>query len=186
MKRILDIFFSIFFLIIFCIPMVFISLIIKISSKGPIIYKSSRVGKNENLFFMPKFRSMVINSPNVATHKFKNPEMYFTPIGNFLRRTSLDELPQLWSILKGDMSFVGPRPALFNQKDLILKRKKLGIHKIKPGLTGLAQINGRDELSIDEKVKFDHLYLINQNLLYDFKIILQTVYKILKKEGVSH
>lgn len=159
---------------------------IKISSKGPIIYYSDRVGMNNTIFKMPKFRTMLINTPPVATHLLVNPDSYLSPIGAFLRQSSLDELPQLLSVIKGDMSFVGPRPALFNQLDLIALRKERGLDKLLPGITGWAQVNGRDELSIPEKVSLDFEYLNRKSFWFDIKILLLTVFKIFKRDGVTH
>lgn len=161
-------------------------LIVRLSSKGPAIYWSMRVGKNNTFFMMPKFRSMLVDTPAVATHLLKDPDIYLTPVGKFIRKTSLDELPQLWSILKGDMSFVGPRPALFNQDDLIKARTLWGVEILTPGLTGWAQVNGRDELDIATKVDFDRQYLERQSLGFDCKIIWLTVLKVVRSEGVSH
>ena len=167
-------------------PMIIISLVIKMNSKGPVLYWSNRVGCNNVIFRMPKFRTMKIDTPIVATHLLKNPSEYLTSVGSFLRETSLDELPQLWSVLKGDMSFVGPRPALFNQYDLIEIRTSKGIHKLKPGITGWAQINGRDDIDSVSKAHFDEHYLKKISLLFDFKIILTTVIRVLKREGITH
>jgi len=172
--------------ILFSVPMVFVGLCVKLTSKGPVLYFSNRVGKNNFIFRMPKFRTMRVDTPAVATHLLSDPDSFLTPIGKFLRKTSLDELPQLWSILKGDMSIVGPRPALCNQKDLIALRSQKGVHVLTPGLTGTAQINGRDELPIPVKVEFDEYYLKNRSFLFDLKIIFKTVVKVLKSEGVSH
>lgn len=172
--------------ILFSVPMVFVGLCVKLTSKGPVLYFSNRVGKNNFIFRMPKFRTMRVDTPTVATHLLSDPDSFLTPIGKFLRKTSLDELPQLWSILKGDMSIVGPRPALYNQKDLIALRSQKGVHVLTPGLTGTAQINGRDELPIPVKVEFDEYYLKNRSFLFDLKIIFKTVVKVLKSEGVSH
>jgi len=159
---------------------------VAITSRGGILYWSNRVGRNNQTFKMPKFRTMRVNTPVVATHLLGNPENYLTPIGPFLRKSSLDELPQLWSILKGDMSFVGPRPALFNQDDLIKLRTNCGVHELVPGLTGWAQINGRDELSIPEKVRLDKYYLDNHSLLLDIKITITTLFKVVHKDGIVH
>jgi len=150
------------------------------------LYWSDRVGKNNTIFRMPKFRSMLIDTPAVATHLLNNPDQHLTPIGTFLRKTSLDELPQIFSILKGDMSFVGPRPALFNQHDLVELRTKKGVHLLTPGLTGWAQINGRDELPIPVKVEFDEYYLMHRSFLLDIKILFMTFFKVLRSEGVKH
>ncbi len=185
-KRVFDLFFSIVLFIILLIPMFIIAIIIKVTSYGSIIYWSKRIGKNNVIFNMPKFRTMKVETPALATHLLNRPELYLTPIGRFLRIYSLDELPQLWSVFKGDMSFVGPRPALFNQKDLIKLRTKYFVHKIIPGITGLAQINGRDELTIREKVKFDIEYYKIRSLHQDFKIIFQTIKKVFINHGVNH
>lgn len=168
------------------IPMLITALAVKLTSPGPVLYWSDRIGKNNAIFKMPKFRTMRTDTPAVATHLLDNPDRWLTPIGKFLRRSSLDELPQLWSILVGDMSMVGPRPALFNQEDLIALRTAKGVHLLTPGLTGWAQINGRDELPIPRKVEFDEWYLCNQTFLLDMRIIVYTFMKVLKKEGVSH
>ena len=186
MKKKLDILLSLIFLILLSFPMLLIALMIFISSRGPIIFWSKRVGKNGKLFWMPKFRSMRVDTPQVATHLMNNPEEFLFPFGRFLRRTSLDELPQLFSIFKGDMSFVGPRPALFNQKDLIELRNKKGLGVLLPGLTGWAQVNGRDDLSIPEKVSFEVEYLHRKSLLFDIKILWMTFLKVIKRKGVSH
>ena len=185
-KRVFDLFFSIVLFIILLIPMFIIAIIIKATSYGSIIYWSKRIGKNNVIFNMPKFRTMIVETPPLATHLLNRPELYLTPIGRFLRIYSLDELPQLWSVFKGDMSFVGPRPALFNQKDLIKLRTKYFVHEIMPGITGLAQINGRDELTIREKVKFDTEYYKIRSLYQDFKIIFQTIKKVFMNHGVNH
>ena len=166
--------------------MLLIAVMISLSSKGPIIFWSERVGKNGKLFKMPKFRSMSIDTPQVATHLMDNPDEFVFPFGRFLRRTSLDELPQLFSIFKGDMSFVGPRPALFNQKDLIELRNKNGLGDIIPGLTGWAQVNGRDELSISEKVSFEAEYMKKKSFWFDLKILWMTFLKVVNRKGVSH
>jgi O-antigen biosynthesis protein WbqP len=163
-----------------------LALLIKGTSKGPILYWSSRVGKNNQLFLMPKFRSMRIDAPQLPTHELLNAEAYLSPMGKFLRRTSLDELPQLWSILIGDLSFVGPRPALFNQEDLVALRTERGIHVLVPGLTGWAQINGRDELPIPVKVEFDYEYLQRRSFRWDLQIIGMTIGKVIRSEGVKH
>ena len=186
MKRVFDLTLAILLAIFLFIPVILISILIKLSSPGPVIYWSERIGKKNENFFMPKFRSMKIKTPEVASHLLKNPNSWMTPIGSFLRRTSLDEIPQLWSILIGHMSFVGPRPALFNQEDLKLMRTIDNIHLIKPGVTGLAQIKGRDELPLKEKAKLDIEYLDKQSLYLDLKIILVTLKKIIIKDGISH
>jgi O-antigen biosynthesis protein WbqP len=159
---------------------------VRLTSKGPALYWSDRVGRNNKIFKMPKFRSMRVGTPAVATHLLGNPDAYLTPIGSFLRKSSLDELPQLWSILVGDMSFVGPRPALFNQQDLIALRTEQGVHTMVPGLTGWAQVNGRDELPIPDKVKLDVAYLQRQSLWFDLRILWLTFVKVLRRDGVSH
>jgi O-antigen biosynthesis protein WbqP len=186
MKRLLDITLSFIALFIFAIPMVMLALLVKLTSQGPVLYWSDRVGRNNTIFRMPKFRTMHTDTPSVATHLLANPENYLTTIGKFLRRTSLDELPQLLNILVGEMSFVGPRPALFNQYDLIELRLKKGIHHLTPGLTGWAQINGRDELSTQAKVEQDEYYLKNRSLILDIKIMYRTFKKVAKREGVLH
>jgi O-antigen biosynthesis protein WbqP len=186
MKRIFDVAMSLLALIGFGVPMLIAALFIKLTSKGPVLYWSNRVGKNNKIFRMPKFRTMLIETPAVATHLLSDPDRYLTPIGKFLRKTSIDELPQLWSILKGDMSIVGPRPALFNQDDLIALRTEKGVHLLTPGLSGPAQINGRDELPIPVKVEYDEYYLKNRSFIFDMKIIYQTIFKAAKCEGVTH
>ena len=186
MKRFFDFFGSLFALIVFFPLILVIALLVKLSSRGEIIFWSDRVGQNNIIFRMPKFRTMRINTPQLATHLLTNSNQYLIPIGSFLRKSSLDELPQLWSIFVGDMSFVGPRPALFNQEDLISDRTKLGVHLLKPGLTGWAQINGRDEISIQEKVELDYEYMEKQSFLLDFKILFLTVFKVFYREGISH
>jgi len=167
-------------------PMLMMALVVRLTSPGAALYWSNRVGRNNRIFKMPKYRSMRIDTPAVATHLLRNPEQWLTPIGSFLRKSSLDELPQLWSILKGDMSFVGPRPALFNQDDLIALRTEKGVHEIVPGLTGWAQVNGRDELPIPHKVQLDLEYLQRRSLLFDLKILWMTAMKVMAKDGVSH
>lgn len=168
------------------IPITLVAIIVKLTSPGPVLYWSNRVGKNNVIFKMPKFRTMQVGTPAVATHLLANPSSFLTPIGGFLRKSSLDELPQLWNIIKGDMSLVGPRPALFNQDDLIALRTESGVHKLLPGLTGWAQINGRDELPIPEKVKLDLEYMQKQSLLFDFVILWRTFIKVIARDGVSH
>jgi O-antigen biosynthesis protein WbqP len=169
------------------LPLILLTyLLVRLSSSGPAIYWSKRVGKNNQLFLMPKFRSMLIDTPAVATHLLQDPKSYLTPVGAFIRKTSLDELPQLWSIFNGDMSFVGPRPALFNQEDLIALRTQLGIERLSPGLTGWAQVNGRDELDIATKVDFDYQYLQRQSFIFDLKILGLTLLKVIRSEGVVH
>jgi len=186
MKRIFDLAMAGFLLCFLYVPILIVGLMVKLTSKGPALYWSDRVGINNRIFRMPKFRSMHIDTPAVATHLMKNPDAYLTPIGSFLRKFSLDELPQLWSILKGDISFVGPRPALYNQDDLVGLRTGKGIHKLIPGITGWAQVNGRDELPIPVKVEFDEYYLKNRSFALDFKILWLTVVKIVRREGVTH
>jgi len=186
MKRIIDLLLSIAILVLLAVPMLLIAMAVRLSSKGPALYSSDRVGKNNNIFKMPKFRSMKIDTPAVATHLLDNPDVYLSPIGGFLRRSSLDELPQLFSVLKGDMSFVGPRPALFNQNDLIALRTEKGVDKLLPGITGWAQINGRDELSIPSKVALDVEYLNCQSFWFDMKILWMTFLRVIKRDGVSH
>ena len=186
MKRIIDILLSVGILIILLLPILLIALLVRFTSNGKTLYWSDRVGKNGVLFRMPKFRSMQVDTPVVATHLMKNPNLFFSPVGRFLRRSSLDELPQLFSIIKGDMSFVGPRPALFNQDDLIALRKDKEVDKIKPGVTGWAQVNGRDNLSIIDKVAFDAEYLKFQSFWFDLKILWLTLLKVLWRDNVSH
>jgi len=171
---------------ILLVPVLVVAALVRLTSKGPALYWSDRVGRNNTIFKMPKFRSMQIGTPAVATHLLSNPDACLTPIGSFLRQSSLDELPQLWSILKGDMSFVGPRPALFNQHDLIELRTQQGVHTLVPGLTGWAQVNGRDELPIPDKVKLDVEYLQRQSLWFDIRILWLTFVKVLRRDGVSH
>lgn len=186
MKRFFDLCLSLFALLFLLVPILLVALLVRITSVGPVIYWSDRVGRNNKIFKMPKFRTMRVDTPAVATHLLDNPNQFLTPIGSFLRKSSLDELPQLWSILHGDMSFVGPRPALFNQDDLITLRTAYGVHKLVPGLTGWAQVNGRDELPIPEKVKLDAEYMQQQSFLTDIKIIFLTFVKVLRSEGVQH
>jgi len=186
MKRMFDFIMALCLLIVLCVPILIVALLVKLTSPGPALYWSDRAGKNNVIFKMPKYRTMRTDTPAVATHLLSNPDAYLTPIGKILRKMSLDELPQLMSIAKGDMSFVGPRPALFNQDDLIELRTKKGIHELTPGLTGWAQINGRDELPIPVKVEFDEYYLKHQSLLLDLRILYATFFKVLRKEGVTH
>lgn len=186
MKRIFD-FIIAFIASLLLLPlMLLVGFLVKITSPGPALYWSKRVGRYGKYFRMPKFRSMLVDTPNVASHLLKDHLMYLTPIGATLRKLSLDEMPQLWSILIGDMSFVGPRPALFNQIDLIKMREKFAINNLKPGLTGLAQINGRDDLSLIEKVNFDREYLNKQSMYFDIKIMLMTFIKVILCKNVSH
>ncbi|AKH20836.1 sugar transferase [Sedimenticola thiotaurini] len=186
MKRCFDVSIALSSILLFILPIGLIALIVKLSSPGPALYWSERVGRNNSVFRMPKFRTMRIDTPAVATHLLSDPAAYLTPIGSFLRRSSLDELPQLWSILKGDMSFVGPRPALFNQDDLIALRTAHGVHELIPGLTGWAQVNGRDELPIPEKVKLDVEYQKRQSFWFDLWILWLTFLKVIHRDGISH
>ena len=186
MKRVFDLVLALLASLVLLIPIVLVSLFVKLTSQGPVIYWSDRVGRHNKLFRMPKFRTMRIDTPAIATHLLSSPEQFLTPIGSFLRRSSLDELPQLWSILRGGMSFVGPRPALFNQDDLIALRTHFGVDQMTPGLTGWAQINGRDELPIPDKVQLDVEYMKRQSFWFDLKIIFLTFLKVLKKDGITH
>ncbi len=186
MKRIFDLLLAIVAALILLLPILVVGLMVRLTSKGPVLYWSDRVGKDNVIFKMPKFRSMQMGTPAVATHLLTNPDIYLTPVGSFLRKSSLDELPQLWSILNGNMSFVGPRPALFNQYDLIELRTQAGVHHLIPGLTGWAQINGRDELPIPQKVAMDIEYLKRKSLWFDIKIIFLTAVKVLKRDNVTH
>ena len=186
MKRILDLSLAITVALICAVPFLLLVLAIKLTSRGPVLYWSSRVGRDNKLFQMPKLRSLRTDTPLVATHLLLNPEKWYTPLGAFLRTSSLDELPQLWSILKGDMTFVGPRPALFNQTDLIELRTQRGIHKLLPGLTGWAQINGRDQLTIDEKVQLDAEYLLRRSNVHDLHILWLTVVAVFSKKDITH
>jgi len=186
MKRLIDLILTLVAAVLLLLPVLMVSMLVKLTSKGSVLYWSDRVGKNNAVFKMPKFRSMKVDTPVVATHLLSDPKSVLTPVGDFLRKSSLDELPQLWCILKGDMSFVGPRPALFNQDDLVALRTKKGVHALVPGLTGWAQINGRDELPIPQKVALDVEYLDHQSLWLDIKIIWLTFIKVIKKDGVSH
>ena len=186
MKRLFDLVVALVAAAFLALPILFVALAVRLTSPGPVLYWSDRVGRHNRIFKMPKFRSMRIDTPAVATHLLQNPEQWLTPIGSFLRKSSLDELPQLWSILKGDMSFVGPRPALFNQDDLIALRTEKGVHELVPGLTGWAQVNGRDERPIPQKVALDAEYLERRSLLFDMKILWLTALKVLARDGVSH
>lgn len=186
MKRLFDIVLAVLLLPFLLLPMLVIGLMVRLTSKGPALYWSDRVGRLNAIYRMPKFRSMQLETPAVATHLLNDPDHYLSPIGGFLRRTSLDELPQLWSVLKGDMSFVGPRPALFNQQDLVKARTEVGVDRLMPGITGWAQINGRDELCIADKVKFDLAYLRQQSFWFDLKILIMTAIKVFRRSGVSH
>ena len=186
MKRNFDFCVSFCLIGVFLFPILLIVILIRLTSRGPALYWSDRVGVGNRIFKMPKFRTMRIDTPAVATHLMQNPDEYLTPIGPFLRKSSLDELPQLWSVLKGDMSFVGPRPALFNQDDLIALRTEKGVHRLVPGITGWAQINGRDDIPIPKKVEYDEYYLNHRSLYFDLKILLLTFFKVTRAENVSH
>lgn len=185
-KRGFDILLVIVAGVILLLPLLLTAVLVKLTSRGPVLYWSDRVGRNNVVFSMPKFRSMQVGTPAVASHLLQDPRVWLTPIGSFLRKNSLDELPQLWSIFKGDMSFVGPRPALFNQDDLIALRTRYGVHELVPGLTGWAQINGRDELPIPRKVALDVEYLRRRSFWFDLKILFLTAVKVLRRESVSH
>jgi O-antigen biosynthesis protein WbqP len=186
MKRIFDLLLVIVTFVLLAAPILLITIAILLSSKGSALYWSDRIGKNNKIFKMPKFRSMLIDTPTVATHLLDNPDSYLSPIGGFLRRSSLDELPQFFSVLIGDMSFVGPRPALYNQDDLIALRTEKGVDKLLPGITGWAQVNGRDELSIPDKATLDAEYMHRQSFWFDIKILWMTFLKVVKRDGVSH
>ena len=186
MKRLIDLLLALLALLVLALPLLLVALAVRLTSPGPVLYWSDRVGRNNAIFSMPKFRSMRIGTPAVATHLLANPDTYLTPIGSFLRKSSLDELPQLWSILAGDMRFVGPRPALFNQHDLVELRTRLGVHELVPGLTGWAQVNGRDELPIPDKVKLDVDYLQRQSLWLDIRILWMTFVKVIRRDGITH
>ncbi len=186
MKRLFDFLLVVIVFILLIVPIILAAIAVRITSKGGVLYWSDRIGRNNEIFKMPKFRSMLIDAPSVATHLLNNPDSHLSPIGGFLRRTSLDELPQLFSVLKGDMSFIGPRPALYNQDDLIALRTENGVDKLLPGITGWAQVNGRDELSIHDKVALDVEYLNHQSFWLDMKILWMTFLKVVKRDGVSH
>lgn len=186
MKRLFDLALAMVASVFLALPIAAVAIAVRLTSPGPALYWSDRVGRHNRIFKMPKFRSMRIDTPAVATHLLQNPDQWLTPIGSFLRKSSLDELPQLWSILKGDMSFVGPRPALFNQDDLIALRTERGVNELVPGLTGWAQVNGRDELPIPQKVELDAEYLQRRSFRFDFKILWMTAVKVLARAGVSH
>ena len=186
MKRIVDLILLLIALVFLAIPMLIVAIIVKLTSTGPIVFWSDRVGQYNRIFRMPKFRTMQVNTPNVATHLLVGAGSYLTPVGGFLRKSSLDELPQLWSVFVGDMSFVGPRPALYNQEDLIAMRTERGVEVLVPGITGWAQVNGRDELDLSEKVNLDVQYLQKQSTGFDFYILFLTVLKVFRREGVSH
>jgi len=185
-KRTVDILLAGLTAVVLALPIALVALLVKLTSRGPALYWSDRVGRDNRIFRMPKFRSMRVDTPAVATHLLDDPQQWITPLGRFLRKSSLDELPQLWSILTGDMSIVGPRPALFNQSDLVALRTERGVHRLLPGLTGWAQVNGRDDLSILEKVEFDAWYLHHQSLALDLRIIAMTVFHVAASRGVSH
>ena len=186
MKRFFDLILGLFASVVLLLPVLLVAMAVRLTSKGPALYWSDRVGRNNVIFKMPKFRSMRVGTPAVATHLLADARSHLTPIGSFLRKSSLDELPQLWSILAGDMSFVGPRPALFNQQDLSALRTAQGVHTLVPGLTGWAQVNGRDELPIPEKVKLDLVYLQRQSFWFDIFILWLTFIKVMRRDGVSH
>jgi len=186
MKRTFDLLLAAFAAVVLMVPVILVAVLVRLTSKGPALYWSDRVGRHNKIFKMPKFRSMRTNTPAVATHLLNDPAKYLTPVGSFLRKSSLDELPQLWSIIKGDMSFVGPRPALFNQHDLVELRTRAGVHELLPGLTGWAQVNGRDELPIPKKVMLDAEYFKNKSFWLDVKIILLTALRVLRRDNVSH
>lgn len=186
MKRVFDLCLGLLAAVVLLLPITVVAVLVRLTSPGPALYWSDRVGRNNLIFKMPKFRSMRVGTPAVATHLLADPRSHLTPIGSFIRKSSLDELPQLWSILVGHMSFVGPRPALFNQQDLIELRTSLGVHTLVPGLTGWAQVNGRDELPIPQKVALDAEYLARQGLWFDIKILWMTFLKVIQRDGVSH
>ena len=186
MKRLIDLSLVFLVLLFLVLPILLVTVMVCLTSKGPALYWSDRVGRDNKIFKMPKFRTMQIDTPAVATHLLLDPKQFLTPVGSFLRKSSLDELPQLWSIIKGDMSIVGPRPALFNQEDLVALRTQYGVDKLMPGLTGWAQVNGRDELPIPDKVKLDTEYMNNQTLLLDLKIMMMTIIKVVSRDGVQH
>ncbi|MCB1999706.1 MAG: sugar transferase [Burkholderiaceae bacterium] len=186
MKRVFDIAMALWAGLLLCLPLLAVWLVVRLTSPGPALYWSDRVGRHNRIFSMPKFRTMRIGTPAVATHLLTDPDTYLTPVGSFLRKSSLDELPQLWSILVGDMSFVGPRPALFNQDDLVALRTERGVHELLPGLTGWAQVNGRDGISIPDKVELDTEYLRRQSIGFDIRILWLTVLKVVRRDDVSH
>lgn len=186
MKRLVDFLGGLVALVLLALPIVVVVVLVRLTSKGTVLYWSDRVGRKNKIFKMPKFRTMRMDTPAVATHLLPDPKSFLTPIGSFLRKSSLDELPQLWSILAGDMSFVGPRPALFNQADLIALRTELGVAELTPGLTGWAQVNGRDELPIPQKVAFDVQYLQRQSFWFDMRILWLTFVKVIRRDGVTH
>lgn len=185
-KRIFDLLLAVVAVAVLAVPILLVAVLVRLTSAGPVLYWSHRVGRQNEIFRMPKFRSMRVGTPAVATHLLADPKSHLTPIGSFLRKSSLDELPQLWSILKGDMTFVGPRPALFNQEDLIALRTEQGVHDLLPGLTGWAQVNGRDELPIPQKVALDVEYLRARSLWFDIRILWMTFVKVIRRDGVIH
>jgi O-antigen biosynthesis protein WbqP len=186
MKRLFDFFMAILMSISLAIPILFLAILVRFTSSGPILYWSNRIGKVGKIYRMPKFRTMRVDAPELATHLLDKPDKWLTPMGSFLRRSSLDELPQLWSILRGDMSFVGPRPALFNQYDLIEQRKQVGVDSLLPGLTGWAQVNGRDELEMTDKVRLDFEYFERRSFLFDIYILWLTFVRVLSSNDISH
>jgi len=186
MKRSFDLIVSILLLMLLAVPLILVCFLVLFSSKGSFLYWSQRIGKDNTIFYMPKFRTMKVDVPEVATHLLENPSLYYTPLGKFLRKYSIDEFPQLYSIIKGDMSLVGPRPALYNQEDLIALRTQAQLHILVPGITGLAQISGRDELSVEAKVQIDKKYMKQKSFLFDLYIIWLTVLKVIKRDGISH
>jgi O-antigen biosynthesis protein WbqP len=186
MKRVLDLLLALIASVFFFIPLCLLAIVVKATSKGPVLYWSDRVGLGNRIFSMPKLRTMRVDTPVVATHLLMDPKAFLTPVGGFLRKSSLDEIPQLWCIVRGDMSVVGPRPALFNQQNLIDMRTAEGVHMIRPGLTGWAQINGRDELPLREKVKLDSEYVRRQSLAFDLKVIMLTALKVVRRDGIVH
>ena len=186
MKRVFDLLAGFSALLLLGVPFIFLALLVAVTSRGPVLYWSDRVGQHNRIFRMPKLRTMKTGTPAVATHLLDNPQAHLTPVGGLLRRTSLDELPQLWSILVGDMSWVGPRPALFNQTDLIEMRTQTGVHQLLPGLTGWAQVNGRDEIALLNKVQLDTEYLQRQSFVFDLHILWLTVRKVVRREGITH
>ncbi len=185
-KRGIDLFGAVSLIIILSPILLVLAILVKLTSNGPVIHWSKRIGRNNEVFLMAKFRTMKIETPQIATHLMSDPDSYLTSIGGYFRRKSLDELPQLVNILKGEISFVGPRPALFNQEDLIEARTKVKVHSIRPGITGWAQIHGRDEIPIPQKVEYDNYYLENRSLFLDFRILLETFFKVIREDGVSH
>lgn len=186
MKRFLDIVLGVAAATVLSIPFLVCALLVKLTSKGPVLYWSDRVGRDNEIFAMPKLRTMRVDTPVVATHLLQDPDRFLTPIGGFLRKSSLDELPQLWCILRGDMSVVGPRPALFNQHNLIEMRTEQGVHVLRPGLTGWAQINGRDEIPLPEKVQYDAEYLRRRSFTFDMRVIFLTFVKVIRRDGITH